>query len=185
MKKVILLVLALLTMPVVAKSNFITELGITVPVSTSSIRDYIASRGVKALPFTGGYGNGVVVGRHAPIGKHATVGLLFGANAFIVSDSSGTNQIYQANLYATGRIYFSESWRGGLFVELGSGPELSVVKLATESLVYQINITARFGLGYNYKFSDDVTIGASFLIAPSLTSGSYLDGAKVSVGMLW
>ena len=39
--------------------------------------------------------------------------------------------------------------------------------------------------GYNYKFTNDVTLGVSLLATPAVSSAGFLDGAKVVVNMLW
>lgn len=168
-----------------APTRWITELGLTFPIKNNSIKNYVESHGIVTLPLTSGVSNGAAIGRHAVISDQATIGLLMGANMFIGTDSVAVSQLYQLSAFVTGRLYFGESWRGGAFVEIGSGPELSMAKLRGTPLVFQVNIGARIGLGYNYRFSNDVTVGASIVAAPALSAGSLMDGMKVAVSMLW
>jgi len=168
-----------------AQGKAITELGITFPIKSSVIKNYVSTNGVSALPLTSGYSSGVEIGRHGVISNQATVGVLANANMFLASDSTWMNQIYQLDVFLTGRLYFDESWRGGVYAELGAGPEFSAAKFKGAPLVYQINIGARFGVGYNYKFTDDVTIGIALVAAPSLTMSDFMDGVKVRASMLW
>lgn len=170
---------------VAAPKTFITELGLTFPLKPSSIKDYINTNGITTLPLTSGYSSGFQVGRHSIVSNQATIGVVLGANGFIGSTPTATNQIYQIGIYATGRLYFGESWRGGAFAELGAGPEASAASFNGSNFEYQGNIGARVGAGYNYKFTNDVTLGVSLLATPAVSSAGFLDGAKVVVNMLW
>lgn len=168
-----------------AAPKWITELGLTFPVRSNAMRDYIAAHGITTLPLTSGVSNGASIGRHVVLSNQATLGAILGANMFVGTDSVAVSQLYQLSAFLTGRLYFGESWRGGFYVEIGSGPELSLAKFSGTPLVFQVNIGARGGVGYNYKFSDDVTVGASVVASPALTAASVMDGMRVCVVMLW
>lgn len=163
----------------------LTELGLTFPIKTSTLSDYVKANGVTSNPLTSGYSNGVEIGRHLLISPQATVGVLANLNMFLASDSTFINQIYQLDVFCVGRLYFGQSWHGGLFLEVASGPEISAAKFHGAALLYQINIGSRIGAGYNYKFSNDVTVGAAIYVSPSLTMGDIMNGTKVAVSMLW
>jgi hypothetical protein len=170
--------------PIQAEKTTLTELGITFLPKSSPITDYITANGVTTLPFTSGYSNGVEVGRHALVARRASVGVLVHANMFMGSASSVINQIYQMNVFVTGRLYFGHSWRGGLFLEVGSGLEVSAAKFQGAPLAYQIDIGSMVGVGYNLNL-DDVSVGCSLRLSPSLTSSNVLDGTRVAISMLW
>ena len=185
MRVLLLLVLCSVMGMAQVEKTAITELGLTFPIKSTALKDYIGANGVTSLPLTSGYSNGVEIGRHSVISNQATIGLLANANMFMASDSTWIDQIYQLNLFLVGRLYFGDSWRGGFFAELGSGPEISLAKFRGAPLIYQIDIGSRIGVGYNYKFAEDVTIGASVLISPSITMGNTSDGIKIAISMLW
>lgn len=165
--------------------TYVTDLGLTFPIKPSAIKDYINANGITTLPLTSGYSSGFQIGKHQIISDQATIGIVAGANFFVGSTPIATNQIYQLGIYATGRLYFGESWRGGLFAELGAGPEGSAASFNGTPFVFQGNIGARVGAGYNYKFNKDVTIGLSLQATPSISAGAFTDGARVLINMLW
>lgn len=171
--------------PMHPNNHSILEIGVTFPITTSAVKQYIEANGVTANPLTSGYSNGVELGIHGLISHQATVGLLATGNLFVANDMTGTNQIYQLGAYMIGRLYFSDTWRGGLFAELGSGLEFSLSAFHQADARYQANFGARIGAGYNYKFNSDVTIGASVRAAPSLSAKTITDGMQLVVSMLW
>lgn len=165
-------------------SPWINEIGIVVPTKSTPLKDFFNSTGVNSSPLTTGLGHSVQFGRHLPYGKSSTVGAVANVNAFY-SSQGASYQIYQASILFIGRAYLGESWRSGAFVELGAGPEIGGASLNGGSFFYQANIAARAGIGYNYKFNDAITVGATAVLSPSVTSGSITDGAKVVISMLW
>lgn len=166
------------------KTTWITELALTIPVKTSTIKTYLDANGVVPIPLGAGYTSGARVSRHAIITQQATIGGSVTANCFVGSGVGATVQIYQLQAFVVGRIYFGESWRGGAFCELGSGLELTAAKFASP-FIYQINIGSVAGIGYNYELSSAVTIGASVLVSPALLGNGIGDSAKLAIGMQW
>lgn len=164
--------------------KYVFELGLNTPINASGIKDYINSNNVSVSPLTSGFNTGFQIGGHKIINDQATLGIVVGMNTFIASQSV-TNQIYQLGTYLTGRLYFGDSWRNGIFTEISAGPEASVISLSKSDFSYQVNIASRLGVGYNYQFNKDVTLGVSVVISPSITSANYTDGAKIVVNMLW
>lgn len=165
-------------------SPWLNEMSLVVPTKTNAVRDYFSANGVTSNPLTSGLGYGVQVGRHLCIGRGATVGGVLAGNAFYSSGIT-TNQVYGLSAYFVGRAYFSNTWRNGLFAELGAGPEVSAVSVNGSSFRTQANLSTRVGVGYNYEFNDDITVGATVLVSPSVTSSNYLDGARVVINLLW
>lgn len=171
---------------VFAKTSLV-ELGVTLPLRPSVITDYIKAHGISTIPFTSGYGTGALIGRHAIISRQTTIGVIAHANFFSGSDSaSNTSQIAELSALLTARIILiGDSWRGGLYMQLGAGVEMSVAKFAQSSAVYQVNIASRAGVGYNIKLGDDVTVGVAILAVPSLSDKNIIDGSVVAFNMLW
>lgn len=170
---------------IVGSKESVYELGVVFPLRSNAVKDFIAAHNVGVLPMTSGVGSGCQAGKHWVVSSEATVGVVCGFNMFIGSGNGGTNHIYELESLVVGRLYFGESWRGGLYAELGSGPQVTIAKFPGESLLYQVNITTQVGVGYNYRFSGDVTIGAGIKTTPSLSITNMLDGTKVVVSMLW
>lgn len=164
--------------------KYISELGLVSPLKTQPIKDYISANNVNVTPLTSGFSSGLQVGKHRIINDQVTLGLVIGANMF-VSTVNTTNQVYQLGTYLTGRLYFGESWKNGVFTEISAGPEASAASLTDSDFKFQANFASRFGLGYNYQFNKDVTLGASIVLSPSIMSDNYTDGAKVVINMLW
>lgn len=164
--------------------QWINEMSLLVPTKTNALRDYFTANGVTSNPLTSGLGYGVQVGRHLCIGSGATVGGVISGNVFYSSNVT-TNQVYGMSAYFVGRAYFTDSWRHGLFAELGAGPEVSAVSVNDSDFRVQANLSTRVGVGYNYKFNDDITVGATLLVTPSVSSSSYFDNARVVVNLLW
>jgi hypothetical protein len=133
---------------------------------------------------TSGFGAGFQLGKHRILNEKATLGVILGGNMFIASAET-TTQVYQLGAYLTGRLYFGETWRNGVFAEVGAGPEFAGAKIQDSDFRIQSNFASRFGLGYNYQFSKDVTLGISAIISPALTADNYFDGAKIVANMLW
>ena len=167
-----------------AKKKYVTELGLVFPVKTDAVKDYINASNIGINPLTSGFSSGFQVGKHRIINEKATLGLALGGNMFY-GRGVATNQVYQLGAYLTGRLYFGDSWRNGVFAEVGAGPEAAATSLNGGDFQYQANIASRFGVGYNYQFNEDVTLGASVVVAPSIMADNYFDGAKVVVNMLW
>lgn len=185
MKILIAILLSASCFAQVPKTEWVNELGLTFPLKNSPVKNFIDANGITTLPLTSGVGNGVEIGRHAVISNQATIGGVVGANFFVGSNGFTSNQIYQLQLFLTGRLYFDETWRGGFYGEVGSGMEFSVASLDTLPVMYQANIGARIGAGYNYRFNNDVTIGLSLVAAPSLSVTNFVDGIKLKLAMLW
>ena len=177
-----LLVALLLTCSALAQKPYCTELAVTFPLNNSAIKNFIAEHGVETIPLTSGIGNGVEFGRHYFINDQSTVGAIVGANLFIGSQPV-LAQIYQLQLLVSGRLYLSDSWRGGLYSEVASGAELSLAKFSNINAIYQANITTRIGLGYHYQFNSDVTVGIAAFTTPSLST--ILDNSKIAIEMLF
>lgn len=167
-----------------AKKKYVTELGLVFPVKTDAVKDYINASNIGINPLTSGFSSGFQVGKHRILDEKATLGLALGGNMFY-GRGVATNQVYQLGAHLTGRLYFGDSWRNGVFAEVGAGPEAAATSLNGGDFQYQANIASRFGLGYNYQFNADVTLGASVVVAPSIMNDNYFDGAKVVVNMLW
>lgn len=167
-----------------AKKKYVTELGLVFPVKTDAVKDYINASNIGINPLTSGFSSGFQVGKHRILNEKATLGLALGGNMFY-GRGVATNQVYQLGAHLTGRLYFGDSWRNGVFAEVGAGPEAAATSLNGGDFQYQANIASRFGLGYNYQFNADVTLGASVVVAPSIMNDNYFDGAKVVVNMLW
>lgn len=167
------------------KTEWVNELAMTFPLKNSPVKNFIDSHGITTLPLTSGVGNGVEVGRSAVISNQATIGAVIGLNAFIGSNGFQSNEIYQLQAFLTGRLFFDQSWRGGFFAEVGSGLEFSVASIDSLPTMYQANVGARIGTGYNYRFNNDVTIGLSLVAAPSLSVTNFVDGLKLKLAMLW
>jgi hypothetical protein len=170
--------------PCCAKKKYVTELGLVFPVKTDAVKDYINASNIGISPLTSGFSSGFQVGKHRIINERATLGLALGGNMFY-GRGIATNQVYQLGAYLTGRLYFGDTWRNGVFAEVGAGPEGAATSLNGGDFQYQANIASRFGVGYNYQFNEDVTLGASVVVAPSIMADNYFDGAKVVVNMLW
>ena len=187
------LICALMVTPLLAQDSkpccptgkkYVTELGLIFPVKTDAVKDYINASNIGVNPLTSGFGSGFQFGRHRIINEKATLGVLVGSNVFYGKGTT-TNQLYQFGAYLTGRLYFGETWRNGVFAEVGAGPEAAMASLNGGDFQYQVNVASRIGLGYNYQFNKDVTLGASVVVAPSIMADNYTDGAKVVVNMLW
>lgn len=187
----ILLVLSMLpafsqSTPVCAADSkkYVNELGLTFPTNTDDIKNYINANNVVVNPLTTGFSSGFQLGKHRIINDRATLGAIIGSNVFF-SSAGVKNQIYQLNVHLAGRLYFGETWRNGVFAELGAGPEVAASSIQDGDFQFQVNFGSRFGLGYNYQFNKDVTLGLSFIASPSILSDNYLNNAKVVVNMLW
>ena len=187
------LICAMMLTPVIAqeskpccvkKKKYVTELGLIFPVKTDAVKDYINASNVGVNPLTSGFSSGFQFGKHRIINEKATLGLILGGNMFY-GKGVATNQVYQLGTYLTGRLYFGDTWRNGVFAEVGAGPEVAAASLSGGDFQYQANIASRVGVGYNYQFNEDVTLGLSVVTAPSIMSDNYFDGAKVVVNMLW
>jgi hypothetical protein len=165
-------------------SKYVTELGLVFPGKPDEIKNYVNANGINVSPLTSGLNSGFQFGRHRIINDQATLGLVVAGNAFFTS-SSVKNQIYQIGTFLTGRLYFGDNWRNGLFAEVASGPEFAAASIQGGDFQLQVNVASRVGVGYNHQFSKDVTLGISFVASPSLTSSDYLNGSKVVVNMLW
>jgi hypothetical protein len=166
-------------------SRWVNETGVVFPTKSTTIRDYFNANGLTPIPLTSGLGNGLQFGLHRLVGNGATIGALVTGNAFYGSGGGSTTQIYNFSAYFVARGYLNGTWRNGAFVELGCGPEVSAASFADSAFVYQGNISTRLGVGYNYQFNDDITVGLSAVVTPTVTAGSYLDGSKVIVNILW
>lgn len=166
------------------KSPWLNEMSLVAPTNTAATRDFFTANGITSNPLTSGLGYGVQVGRHFCVGNGATVGAVLSGNAFY-SSSITTNQVYGLSAYFVGRAYFSNTWRHGLFAELGAGPEVSAVSVNSSDFRVQGNLSTRVGVGYNYEFNDDITVGAAVLVTPAISSSNYLDGARVVINLLW
>lgn len=166
------------------RKKYVTELGLIFPVKTNAVKDYINAANINVSPLTSGFSSGFQLGKHRIVNEKATLGAIIGANMFY-GKGVVTNQVYQLGAYLTGRLYFGDTWRNGVFAEVGAGPEVSATSLSGGDFQYQANFASRIGVGYNYRFNEDVTLGASVVVAPSITSDNYFDGAKVVVNMLW
>lgn len=165
-------------------SKYISDLGLAFPINTDNLKSYINSNSIEVGPLTSGFGAGFQFGRHKVLNDKATLGIVTGGNMFIVSTNT-TNQVYQLGIYLTGRLYFGETWKNGVFAEVGAGPEFGGAIIQDGPFKFQGNFASRFGLGYNYQFSKDVTLGISAIVSPSLTSSNYFDGSRIVVNMLW
>lgn len=170
--------------PCCTKKKYVNELGLVFPVKTDAVKDYINASNIGINPLTSGFSSGFQVGKHRIINEKATLGVVLGGNVFY-GRGVATNQVYQFGTYLTGRLYFGDTWRNGVFAEVGAGPEMAAASLNGGDFQYQVNIASRFGVGYNYQFNEDVTLGASVVVAPSIMNDNYFDGAKVVVNMLW
>lgn len=189
----ILAITALLQLPVFAQETstpisthkqYVMELGLVFPVNTDAMKDYLNANGIAVSPLTSGFGSGFQIGAHKLLNEKATLGVLMGGNMFITS-SDGVSQFYQTGAILTGRLYFGETWRNGVFAEVGAGPEFGATKIKDNDFTFQLNFASRFGVGYNYQFNKNVTLGISAIVAPSVTAANYLDGAKIVANMLW
>ena len=168
----------------VGGKKYITELGLVFPVKTDAVKDYINASNIGVSPLTSGFSSGFQFGKHRIINQKATLGVILGGK-MVVGKGVELNQVYQLGAYLTGRLYFGDTWRNGVFAELGAGPEGAMASLNGGDFQYQANFASRFGVGYNYQFNEDVTLGASVVVAPSIMNDNYFDGAKVVVNMLW
>lgn len=166
------------------ESCWVNEVGLLVPTNSSGIRDYFAANSITPTPLTGGLSSGLQFGRHYRIGNAATIGATLSGNV-LYSSGATTTQVYQTAAYFVARGYLSQTWRSGIFAEIGIGPEVSAVSVANSDFMIQANASTRLGVGYNYQFNDDVSVGVSVGVTPSITSDNYLDGARVLVNMLW
>jgi len=165
-------------------SSWVNEMGLTIPTKSSTVRDYFAANSVTPNPLTSGLGYGIQAGRHLRIGSAATIGGIVAGNVYY-SKTTSTTQVYNFSTYFVARGYMSETWRDGAFVEVGFGPEVSAASFTDSSFVYQANLSTRLGVGYNYQFNNDVSVGISAVVSPSVTASNYLDGSKVIVNILW
>lgn len=165
-------------------SSWISEVGFVFPTRPVVFRDFYAANNVNPVPLTSGLGYGAQFGRHLLIGNSSTIGVVTNANAFY-SSLGNTTQIYQVAAYFLARAYMNESWRSGIFAELGAGPEVSATSFNGSTFAYQGNISTRIGVGYNHKFNEQFSVGATFVVVPSVTSNNVLDGSRVVVNMLW
>lgn len=166
------------------QKKYVSELGLVFPVKTDAMKNYINSNTIVISPLTSGFSAGFQYGRHRLLNDRATLGVLLGGNMFVASAAT-TTQVYQLGAYLTGRLYFGETWRNGVFAEVGAGPEFAGAVIQSGDFQFQSNFASRFGIGYNYQFSKDVTLGLSAVVSPSLMSDNYFDGARVVVNMLW
>jgi hypothetical protein len=166
------------------QKKYVSELGFVFPGKTQVIKDYVNANSVSINPLTSGFGSGFQLGKHRIINDQATLGVVLGANAFFISSNAKT-QIYQIGTYLTGRLYFGETWRNGVFTELGAGPEFAASSINDSDFNVQANFASRIGIGYNYQFNKDVTLGASLIVSPSLMTDDYLNGSKFVINMLW
>jgi hypothetical protein len=164
--------------------KYINELALIFPMKTDDVKNYINGNNIAVNPLTSGFSSGFQVGKHRIINDQATLGVVLGANGFF-SAGSADNQIYQFGAYLTGRLYFGDTWKNGVFAEIGAGPEFAAASIQGGDFQFQANFASRLGVGYNYQFSKDVTLGVSFITAPSLMSDNYFNGSKVVVNMLW
>jgi len=164
--------------------KYVSELGLVFPAKTESVKNYVNANNVSINPLTSGFGSGFQIGKHRIVNDKATLGVLLGANTFFASSNVKT-QIYQIGAYLTGRLYFGETWRNGVFTEIGAGPEFAAASVNDSDFNLQANFASKIGLGYNYQFNKDVTLGVSIITVPSLMSDNYFDGSKVVVNMLW
>lgn len=164
--------------------KYLNEIGLVFPVNPDVIKNYVNANSIDISPLTSGFGTGFQIGRHRVLNEKATLGIVMGGNAFITSGTT-TSQIYQANLFLTGRLYFGSTWRNGVFAEVGTGPEFAASSVQGSDFGLQANIASRIGVGYNYQFNKNVTLGISVIASPSLTAGNYTDGARVVANMLW
>lgn len=164
--------------------SWVNEIGMSFPAKTTTYRDFLTANGIVNTPITSGVGYGVQFGKHQIVREGATLGVVVAANAFY-TNSPVTNQIYQVGAYFTGRAYFGQSWHQGLFAEIGAGPEIGGTSINGGNFNYQANLSARFGIGYNYQLNNDVSVGLSVITSPSVLSSSVLDGSRVLVNMLW
>lgn len=166
-------------------TSWVDDVGMSFPVKPTIFKDYLTASGVASTPITNGVGYGAQFGRHYIVREGgATLGVIVSGNAFY-SSGPVQAQVYQLGAYFTGRAYFNQSWREGLFAEVGAGPEVGGTSFNGASFQYQANLNARFGLGYNYRFNNDVSLGVSVLASPSITGNGILDGSRVLVNMLW
>lgn len=164
--------------------KYINELGLVFPINKDDVKNYINGNNVVVNPLTSGFSSGFQLGKHRIINDKATLGVILGANTFFSSGISN-NQIYQMNAHLTGRLYFGETWRNGVFAEIGAGPEFAASSIQGGDFQFQANFGSRFGLGYNYQFNKDVTLGLSFVTSPSVLSDNYFNNSKIVVNMLW
>lgn len=168
-----------------SQSNYVSELGLLFPVKTDAIKDYVNANTIVVSPLTSGFGAGFQYGMHRILNDRSTLGLALNGNTFVASAGTTTNQVYQAGLYLTGRLYFGDTWRNGVFAEVGAGPEFAGAVIRGGDFTYQVNVASRLGVGYNHQFSKDVTLGISAIVSPSMTSSDYLSSARIVVNMLW
>jgi len=166
------------------EKKYVNELALTFPTNGRDIKDYINTNNVVVNPLTSGFSSGFQIGKHRIINDQATLGLILGSNVFFTSATTKT-QIYQTNLNLVGRLYFGESWRNGVFTEIGAGPEFAASSVQDSDFQLQVNFGTRIGIGYNYQFNKDVTLGLSFIASPSVISDNYLNNSRVVVNMLW
>lgn len=185
------LICAMMVTPTIAqetqccpRKKYVNELGLVFPVKTAIMKNYISAGSINVNPLTSGFSSGSQIGRHRIINEKATLGVILASNIFY-GNTPVKNQIYQVGTYLTGRLYFGETFKNGVFAELGAGPEFSAASLSGASFQLQANFASRVGLGYNYRFNDDVSLGAAVVISPSITADNYTDGARVIVNMLW
>lgn len=166
--------------------KYVNELGLVFPLNKDDVKNYINGNNIVVNPLTSGFNSGFQLGKHRIINDQATLGVILGANTFFSSGISET-QIYQLNAHLTGRLYFGETWRNGVFAEIGAGPEFAAASASVQgtNFQFQANFGSRFGLGYNYQFNKDVTLGISFIASPSLLSDNYFNNSKLVVNMLW
>jgi hypothetical protein len=168
----------------VSHKKYVSELGLSFPLKSQHMKDYINLNNVQVAPLTSGFGAGFQLGGHRILNENATLGVLLNSNMFLASGEHFT-QVYQMGAYLTGRLYFGDTWRNGVFTEIGAGPEFAAASIQGGDFQFQGNFASRIGLGYNYQFNKDVTLGASVVVSPSLTSDDYLNETRVVINMLW
>lgn len=172
------------THPFNEQLKYVAELGLIFPAKNDAMKNYITANAISVNPLTSGVGSGFQLGVHKLLSEKATMGVIFGGNMFLVASDS-TTQLYQVGTFLTGRLYFGETWKNGVFAEVGAGPEFGAASVRGGTFNFQLNFASRFGVGYNYQFSKNVTLGVSAIISPSVVANNYLDGAKIVANMLW
>lgn len=170
--------------PVYNEYCWISEVGFVFPTKPVAIRDFYAANKIIPNPLTSGLGYGTQIGRHILLENGSTIGVVANANMFY-SSTQNTSQIYQFSTYFLARAYMDDYWRRALFFEIGVGPEVSATSFNDSDFIYQANISTRIGVGYNYKFNQQFSVGATFVVVPSVVSSSPFDGSRIIVSMLW
>lgn len=172
------------TCSIAPHSKYINEIALVAPINRDDVKNYINSSNITANPLTSGFGSGFQFGTHKIVNERATLGIAVASNAFFSSGTT-TTQLYQLGTYLTGRLYFGETWRNGIFAEIAAGPEAAASSIQDEDFQFQANIGTRVGIGYNYQFNKDVTLGLSIVASPSLVSDNYLSGSRAVISMMW